>query len=172
MNPPNSIVSFLNAVAAVLEKIINFCCCILLCLIAIPVIIQVFCRSFNIPVVWLGELSTYSVIWVVFLGLAIGYRHGLFAQVDMICHVVPKSWNKYLAYFWDIVGLVIMALILWSSRDYIAHVARRKMLSPEMQLPLWFVYLGPVIGYILTSYFTVVNIVNRFFGHNQKEETA
>jgi hypothetical protein len=33
------------------------------------------------------------------------------------------------------------------------------MFSPELRWPLYLVYLGPVLGYIFTAYFTAVNIL-------------
>lgn len=161
MAEQNVFLRFVNGLAGILEKCINFCACILLAVVSLAVVIQVLGRQYNIPVVWLGELSTFAVIWTIFFGLAIGYRHGLFAQVDIICHVTPASWRKYLSILWDIVGLAIMTWILWSCRDYLAHVARRKMLSAELRIPLFYVYLGPVLGYLFTSYFTLANIVNK-----------
>lgn len=160
MNEQHGALRLLNVIAAVLEKIINFFACILLSVVAVAVVVQVLGRNFNIPVVWLGELSTFAVIWAIFLGLAIGYRNGLFAQVDIICHVTPAGWRKYLVIVWDIISLVLITWILWSSRDYIAHVMRRKMLSPELRFPLWAVYMGPILGYVFTAYFVLVNILN------------
>jgi hypothetical protein len=54
-----------------------------------------------------------------------------------------------------------MLMILVSSRTYIAHVWNRNTLSAELRWPLYLVYLGPVLGYIFTSYFTVVNILTK-----------
>lgn len=161
MSEKKGVLRILHLISALLEKFINFWACVLLVVISLAVIVQVLGRTTNIPVVWLGELSTYCTIWVVFMGLAIGYKHGLFAQVDIICHIVSKSWKKYLEILWGVVALIIMGLILWSSRDYIAHVARAKTASPELRLPLYLVYLGPIIGYIFTCWFTLVNIADQ-----------
>jgi TRAP-type C4-dicarboxylate transport system permease small subunit len=108
----------------------------------------------------------YAVIWTVFFGLAVGYRHGMLAQVDLICHVIPKRFKKTLGITWDIVGLVLMLIILVSSRDYIAHMWRRNILSSELRWPLYLVYLGPVVGYIFTGYFTLVNILTKLMGNS------
>lgn len=160
---PRLLPRILHGIGDALEKVINFAASVLLVVITIAVVVQVFGRSFNIPVVWLGELSTYSTIWAVFLGLAIGYKHGLFAQVDIICHVAPKSWTKYLSIFWEIAALVIMGIILWSSRDYIAHVMKSRTLSSELRVPLYYVYMGPITGYIFTSYYCIVNLVDKLY---------
>jgi C4-dicarboxylate transporter DctQ subunit len=150
----------INAVAQSVEMVMNVLSSVLLLFIALSVIIQVFGREINIPVVWLGELSVYSLIWLVFFGLALGYRNGLFAQVDIISHFIPVRWKPYLVIFWDLVGLVIMIMILVSNNDYLQYVAKSGTRSSELKIPLYLVYMGPMIGYLATCFFTVVNMVN------------
>jgi TRAP-type C4-dicarboxylate transport system permease small subunit len=159
MDTRMKVLTVLNRIGDGIEKCINFFASIFLAIIALSVIIQVLCRHINIPVVWLGELSVFAVIWTVFWGLAAGYRHGMLAQVDLICHLIPKRAHKALSILWDLVCLAFMLIILVSSRNYILHIWNRKMFSPELRWPLYLVYLGPVLGYIFTAYFTVVNIL-------------
>lgn len=157
-----NVLAVLNKIGDGLEKGINVFACISLVTIAISVVIQVLFRYVNIPVVWLGELSVFAVIWTVFFGLAVGYRHGMLAQVDIICHLIPNRFRKILGIIWELTGLAIMLAILVSSRHYISHVYARKILSPELRWPLYLVYMGPVLGYIFTAYFTLVNILAKF----------
>jgi TRAP-type C4-dicarboxylate transport system permease small subunit len=159
MDKKIKVLAVLNKIGDGIEKCINFFACIFLVIIALSVIIQVLCRHFHIPVVWLGELSVFAVIWTVFLGLAAGYRHGMLAQVDIICQLIPKRAHKALSVLWDLVCLALMLIILVSSRSYIFHIWNRKLFSPELRWPLYLVYLGPVLGYLFTGYFMAVNIL-------------
>jgi TRAP-type C4-dicarboxylate transport system permease small subunit len=156
----NKFLSTLNRGADIIEKVINFFICVFIGLIAMAVVVGVFGRMGNIPVVWLGELSTYSTIWAAFFGLATGYRNGLFARVDIITHIIP-SYLRHLEIVWDILSVIIMGIIVWSCRDYIAYVARSGTESPELNLPLYLVYMGPVLGYIFTSIFCLENVCNK-----------
>jgi TRAP-type C4-dicarboxylate transport system permease small subunit len=174
MNKKMKTLVLLNRIGDGIEKCINFFACVFLVIIALAVIIQVLCRQINIPVVWLGELSVFGVIWTVFFGLAAGYRHGMLARVDLICHILPPRSHKALSVIWDLACLVLMLIILVSSREYILHIWNRKMFSPELRWPLYLVYLGPVLGYIFTSYFVVVNILTSLMtaGETGKTETG
>jgi C4-dicarboxylate transporter DctQ subunit len=154
--------TILHRFACTLEKAVNVCVLLFLAVLAVSVIIQVLGRSFNIPVAWLGELSIFCLIWLVFFGLSIGYRHGLFAQVDVICFIIPAGWKKYMQILWDLTGLAILFIVIWSSRDYILHTYRSRTVSSELELPLYIVYMGPVLGYIFTAVFTVVKLIDRF----------
>jgi TRAP-type C4-dicarboxylate transport system permease small subunit len=170
VNKEPKFLTVMNVIAAGIEKGINFFGCVFLALVAIAVVIQVFGRTVNIPVVWLGELSVFAVIWAVFFGLAVSYKHGMLAQVDLILHLTPKSWEKPLRVFWDLTGLALMTVILISSRGYVFRVWERKTLSPELRLPLFAVYLGPVLGYIFTIYFTLINIITRICTWRREDE--
>lgn len=161
MEKKNGIVYRLNWFGDVLEKIFNFCVIIFLIGVAVAVSILVLGREVNIPVVWLDELSTYAVVWLVFFGMALGYKKGQFPKVDVICVVLPKSFRPYIEIFWDVVGAVILTLILWSAKDYIIHTYKSGTTSAQLRLPLYLVYCGPIIGYLFTLYFTIVNIVNK-----------
>jgi C4-dicarboxylate transporter DctQ subunit len=164
MRKRTNILAVLGKIGDRLEKCINVFACIFLVIVAVAVIIQVLCRHINIPVVWLGELSVFAVIWTVFFGLALGYRHGMLAQVDIICHLLPRAFRRILGIFWDITSLALMLLVLVSSREYIAHVWARKILSPELRWPLYLMYLGPVLGYLFTAYFALLNILSKLTG--------
>ena len=173
MNKKKNFLTVLIKISDILDKVIGFFACIFLLIVTLAVTSQVLFREMNIPVVWLGELSVYALIWMVFFGLAMAYKHNMLVKVDIICHIVPERFHKILSIIWDLCGLVLMLIILISSRDYITHIERRKLLSPELRWPLYIVYLGPVLGFIFTSFFTLVNIITAFWqGNKTTEETV
>ncbi|MCI8650567.1 MAG: TRAP transporter small permease [Anaerotruncus sp.] len=170
MAEKKGIVYGMNRLGDQMEKVLNVVAAIMLGIIAIAVIILVLGREINIPVVWLDEISTYAVIWAIFFGLALGYKNGLFPKVDIICAVLPKSVHKYLGIFWDLVGAVMLTMILWSGKDYILHTYSSGTTSAQLKVPLYLVYSGPMIGYLFTLYFTIVNIVNQIAALGKKGE--
>lgn len=159
----------LNRIGDWLEKILNVLAAALLGVISIAVVILVVGRESNIPVVWLEEISAYSVVWAVFFGLALGYKNGLFPKVDIICTIIPKKYREYLPVFWDLVGLFMLGVILWSGKDYILYAYSSGTTSAQLRIPLYIVYLGPMIGYAFTLYFTVLNILNQIAALREKK---
>lgn len=153
MSKSECVLQKMNRIGDVVESILN-----VLAVISVAVVILVLGREINIPVVWLDEISTYSVVWVVFIGLALGYRNDMFPRVDIICHLIPQKWNQYLGIFWDVVALVFLCLIMVSGKDYIVRTFQSGTTSAQLNMPLYIVYLGPIIGYLCTTYFTICNI--------------
>ena len=170
MPEKKGIVYQMNRVADMMEKFLNLCAILLLAVISIAVIILVLGREVNIPVVWLDEISTYSVVWVIFVGLALGYKHGMFPRVDIICNFTPKSWKPYYDVFWDVIALAFLLIVLWSGKDYIIQAFNSKTTSAQLRLPLYIVYMGPMIGYLFTLYFTICNIVTNLAGLKTRKE--
>lgn len=149
----NPIVGAVAKVSNGLEKVIEFFTCIFLVVVAVTVAAGVVGRNMNIPVVWLGELGTYSCMWATFFGMSLGYKHGLFANVDFLTQRCSPFIKELFKIFWQIFAMVFLGVVLWSSRDYISFVMKAGTMSPEMRIPLYLVYLGPILGYIFTLIF-------------------
>lgn len=170
MPEKKGIVYRMNRIGDLMEKFLNLCAILLLAIVAISVVILVLGREVNIPVVWLDEISTYSVVWIIFIGLALGYKHNMFPRVDIICNLTPKSWKPYYDVFWDVVALAFLLIVVWSGKDYIIQAYNSKTTSAQLRLPLYVVYMGPIIGYLFTLYFTICNIVTNIAGMKKRKE--
>ena len=161
MKEQNSIVKELNQIAAVFEKILNIFIGIFVGVLGLSVFIGVLGRNINIPVVWLDEVSTYCCIWATFFGFAVASRHGMLSNVDAFIHGFSERVKAYMSIFWIIFGCFFMGIVLWSEKDYIAYAYNAGTLSAQLRIPLFYVYLGPMIGYLFAIYFGIVNIVNK-----------
>ena len=161
MKEQNSIVKELNQIAAVFEKILNIFIGISVGVLGLSVFIGVLGRNINIPVVWLDEVSTYCCIWATFFGFAVASRHGMLSNVDAFIHGFSERAKAYMSIFWIIFGCFFMGIVLWSGKDYIAYAYNAGTLSAQLRIPLFYVYLGPMIGYLFAIYFGIVNIVNK-----------
>jgi TRAP-type C4-dicarboxylate transport system permease small subunit len=161
MNNKNALLGVLDNIASKFEKVIEVIVSILLTLIALAVFVGVIGRNINIPVVWLGELSTYSTIWVTFFGFALAYKYDMFANVDLISGKLSERNKKIIQILWNVFAIAFMTLLLWSGKDYIAHVAKSGTVSSELRIPLSIVYMGPFIGYIFTTYFGIVKLIKQ-----------
>ena len=161
MKEQNSIVKELNQIAAVFEKILNIFIGIFVGVLGLSVFIGVLGRNINIPVVWLDEVSTYCCIWATFFGFAVASRHGMLSNEDAFIHGFSERAKAYMSIFWIIFGCFFMGIILWSGKDYIAYAYNAGTLSAQLRIPLFYVYLGPMIGYLFAIYFGIVNIVNK-----------
>lgn len=161
MPEQSKVVAMLNRISDRMEKILNIFIGIFVGALGISVFTGVIGRNVNIPVVWLDEVSTYSCIWATFFGFAVASKHGMLSNVDAFIHKVSKKKREYFEIFWNVFGCIFMGIVLWSAKDYILYAFWAETVSPQMRVPLGFVYMGPVIGYLFAVFFGIVNIVNQ-----------
>lgn len=172
MNNQKNLVEKLDRFASKLEKPLEICVSIFLAVISIAIFILVFGRNVNIPVVWLGELSTYCAIWTTFFGFALAYRYDMFANIDIITRFVSPERKKVLELVWNVFAILFMVIVAWSSKDFILHVFKSGTKSPEMRAPLYIIYLGPIISYLITTFFGVVKLLKQLSGLNLISQKA
>ncbi|NQT60397.1 MAG: TRAP transporter small permease subunit [Bacteroidetes bacterium] len=144
-----------------IERIIKVVLAVTIATLFITVVLSVTTRNFNFPVVWLGELGTFSCIWAIFMGMALAYRQDLFPSVDIFHSLISTKTRSVLSVVYDVLILFFLFAVLWSSRIFLAHLQNSGQISPELRLPMIYAYLGPVLGYIFTAFFCLTSLVGK-----------
>lgn len=169
MSEQKGIVKVLNQISDAVEKVLNVFIGIFVGVLGLSVFAGVLGRNVNIPVVWLDEVSTYCCIWATFFGFAVASKHGMLSNVDAFIHRFSERTKAVMAVFWIAFGCVFMGIVLWSGREYIAYAYQAGTMSAQLRIPLVYVYLGPMIGYIFAVYFGIVDIINRVIAFRSSE---
>lgn len=151
----------IDNIANKIEKMIEWVACILLVVLVLAVISSILTRNMNIPIVWLGELGTFSFLWVTFFSMALAYRHNLFPNVDIINRFVAGKGAQLLSLYLELIVMAFLGIVLWSARDFMTYLASSGHVSAEMRIPMVYVYIGPVLGYVLTLFFSIVNMCGK-----------
>ena len=131
---------------SLVEQLFNVLCSLLVGILAITVIIGVLFRNIGVPVVWLGELGTFSTIWVTFLGIGLAYRNKMHPNVDLITHLIKPSRKIYFEMIWDITAAIIALIIMISVIDFMKYLKMNGHASSELGWQFFYVYLIPCIG--------------------------
>ena len=148
-------------ISDVIERVIKIVLAATIATLFITVVISVTTRNINIPVVWLSELGTFSCIWAIFMGMALAYRQDLFPNVDIFHSLMSTKIRSVLSIVYDVLILLFLFVVLWSSRLFLAHLQTSGQISPELRVPMVFAYLGPVLGYIFTAFFCLTSLVGK-----------
>jgi TRAP-type C4-dicarboxylate transport system permease small subunit len=107
-----------NAVATVLVAV-------LLAIVAIAVMGQVTVRfiltafGINISAPWTEEIARYTLIWMVFLGAAIGVRHARMIALEFGVRKLPKGVGVPLRYAVMIMSIAFFGLLFWVGMDFL-----------------------------------------------------
>lgn len=133
---------------------------------------QVLNRNFfKLPLPWLDEASTYSMIYMALIGTEAGLRDGsqisVTAVVDKL-HGKTRSLVKIAA---KIVLLVFSSSVLVSAVQMVGRQIETGQTSSAMQLPMWVPYLALVISFamiVLVQGATTIRMIADF-NHPQED---
>jgi len=142
-------VSAIDAMNAVLTVIVG----LLLAIVAGAVFYQVLVRfvltaaGINISAPWTEELARYTLIWMVFLGAAVGVRHARMIALEFGIRRLPAHVGIPIRY--GVMGLCIafFGLLFWIGLDFIA--LGRTETSPVLGITKDRVYWAMPVGMVL-----------------------
>ena len=122
----------------------------------------------KINLTWAQELCIFLFIWMAKFGAAYGVRHGTHVGVDTLVRSLPPRQARWLtlvglfggALFTGIIGTVSAVFVWHKGLDYsvmsVLHLDTTGLLegdvSPDLEWPLWAVYLCIPLGSLLMCY--------------------
>lgn len=140
---------------------------LLVIMVTVVVLLQIGFRFFlNSPLSWSGELATYFLVWLTFLGLAIAQRD----KAHVALHILPDlhgasaiaiRWVRWLA------AAALFAVMGGGGLD-LAFMHNVES-SPAMGLPIWVVYLGLPLGGILGLWHVMMELPGVIRGEKEEE---
>ena len=109
------------------------------------------------------EIVLFSLMWAVLLSLGQAGRKGFHIRIDMVFERLPKSWQKGVSIVTSGLSLFYSSLILISTALVIPHLKAMKLVSyTPLELPMWIVNLGVLIGAILLCTFYLESLIKEF----------
>jgi TRAP-type C4-dicarboxylate transport system permease small subunit len=100
---------------------------------------------FAISFRWSDELTRYIFIYIVFLGIAIAYRHGDHVVIEIVTRFIPDRLRRWLAVpVHAIIGC--MMLILGITGVWLTFGRMGQALTPGLQIPRAYMHAALPIG--------------------------
>lgn len=127
------------------ESIIIF----LLAVISIVELMQVICRNVpGIPALsWAEEMARYAWVVTVFISLPFTIRTSTTLRVTALVEAFPWKLTNIMNIIVDIVTVVVMGIMAWTTTTVIGQVQVGGSVSPAMQIPMWILYVIIFIGF-------------------------
>jgi TRAP-type C4-dicarboxylate transport system permease small subunit len=142
-------VSVIDGLNVVLTVIVG----LLLAVVACSVMYQVLVRfvltaaGFNISAPWTEELARYTLIWMVFLGAAVGVRHARMIALEFGIRKLPPRAGIPLRYAAMLLAMGFFGLLVWVGLDFVD--LGRSETSPVLGITKDRVYWAMPVGMAL-----------------------
>jgi C4-dicarboxylate transporter, DctQ subunit len=106
----------------------------------------------RIDMTWAQELCVYMFIWVAKFGAAYGVRTGIHVGVDVLVKRLPPGLRRIVIVFALLAGALFTGVIGTLGAQLVWDRAQTEDTSPDMEAPMWFVYLAIPCGSYLMCF--------------------
>lgn len=124
---------------------------VLLLIMSLAMGAQIIARYiFNSPLSWSEELSRFLFVWSGFLSISYCFKKQISIKIDQIVSLLPK---KVAAIFKIIEKVTMLAFYFYMvpfAWTYFNNAVVSGQLSPAMQIPMYIIYIAPLVGFILS----------------------
>ncbi|HET9651778.1 MAG TPA: TRAP transporter small permease [Usitatibacter sp.] len=112
----------------------------------------VYDELFKLNLAWAQELCIYMFVWMAKFGAAYGVRTGIHVGVDVLVNKLPPRMRFGSILFGLLGGAFFTAVIGTFGSIFVWDMAHTDQTSPDMELPMWIVYLAIPCGSYLMSF--------------------
>jgi C4-dicarboxylate transporter DctQ subunit len=109
-------------------------------------------RYFGGGITWAQELTIYLFIWMAKFGAAYGVRTGIHVGVDVLVRKLRPRRQRRLIAFALGVGAFFTAVVALLGTKFVYFSYRSGQTSPDLEWPMWVVYLAVPLGSALMCY--------------------
>ncbi|MGO9547668.1 MAG: TRAP transporter small permease [Rhodomicrobium sp.] len=114
-----------------------------------------FLSSFSLT--WAQELCIYLFIWMAKFGAAYGVRQGIHVGVDVLINQIGEKARPPVISFALLCGALFTFTIGTFGSVFVYNMAGTDQTSPDLELPMWLVYLAiPAGSYLMCFRFLQV----------------
>ena len=101
---------------------------------------------------WAQELTIYLFIWMAKFGAAYGVRNGIHIGVDFLVNWVRPSIRRKMVMIALSLGMLFTGSIAFFGARWVIFIYGTGQVSPDMEMPMWIVYLAIPFGSGLMCY--------------------
>ena len=106
----------------------------------------------TINMAWAQELCIYMFVWMAKFGAAYGVRTGIHVGVDVLVKQLPKTIGNKLILFGLLAGALFTGVVGTFGAGFVWDLAHTEQVSPDLELPMWIVFLAIPCGSYLMCY--------------------
>ncbi|MFN3578081.1 MAG: TRAP transporter small permease [Tabrizicola sp.] len=106
----------------------------------------------GLKLTWAQEACIYLFIWMAKFGAAYGVRTGIHVGVDILAERLTGSARRAITTVAMSGGVIFTAILTWIGSDFVWHVRAGGQTSPDLEMPMWIVYLAVPLGSALMCF--------------------
>ncbi len=105
---------------------------------------------FNSPLSWSEELSRFLFVWSGFLSISYCFKKQISIKIEQIVSLLPTKVAAVFKIIEKVTMLVFYIYMVPFAWTYFNNAITSGQLSPAMQIPMYIIYIAPLVGFILS----------------------
>ncbi|MBI3149516.1 MAG: TRAP transporter small permease [Betaproteobacteria bacterium] len=101
---------------------------------------------------WAQELCIYLFVWMAKFGAAYGVRTGIHVGVDVLINQLGERSRRKFILFGLLAGALFTVTVGSMGANFVWHLAHTEQISPDLEVPVWIVYLAIPCGSYLMCF--------------------
>lgn len=139
----------------------------------VVIFIQVIMRYvFKNSLVWSEELARYCFIWLIFIAASYGCKKRAQIKIEAALKLFPKKARSYVIIVGDLLVLILTGYLFCSGISLVRFQIVYHKVSPAIGLPMWVVYMAPVVGFGLIIIREIQVILAQVSALNQTDKNG
>ncbi|MBC7338247.1 MAG: TRAP transporter small permease [Firmicutes bacterium] len=101
-------------------------------------VLNIIGRSIGHQLVWVGEFSSYAVVWAVYLGVALVLREGGHVKVELVSERLPPRARAVMRILGDDLPTMVFSIfVVWRSAYMVQVAWQTQRETPLLGIPVW-----------------------------------
>ncbi|MEM1387074.1 MAG: TRAP transporter small permease [Pseudomonadota bacterium] len=121
----------------------------------------------NATPTWVEQVALLLVVWITFLGAAVGVRRGTHLSVDFIRDAAPPMMRKSALLFCSLALLFFGAMLAW--QGYVMYERTARRMIPLLDISEGWRAVPVVIGGVMIFLFSIDDLIRRVL---RREDSA
>ena len=142
--------------------------------IALIACIVILCFNISLRLIgssttWAEEVIRFTMVWITFIALSIGFSRGTHYGIDVIQRIPSISFKKCVVLFTYLCAIVFSVFLVYYGAKYTLLTIKSGQISTALELPMWIVYLAVPLGGAMNILELLVLIVKKLKNWNKGE---
>jgi len=139
--------------------------------ILLVVLLQVASRLLSVPVAWTEEATRYLFIWMIFLGIAAGFRTVEMARVTVFLGAFPALVRRFSVWIYALSSILFFILIAWTGANLVRQQYMMNETAATLVIPMWMIGAVLPISAVLALFAIIASLRTRYQSIAHPEET-
>lgn len=154
------------------EHLEEYALSFLLAVIASVMMLEVIMRyAFNSSLSWAEEVSRYAFVWSALVSIGYSIKEKSILKVDTLVEALPKKLKDFVSNFGNLIVTVFFTYLFIHSVPTVEKVVRTGQRSPALGIPMGWIYLAAIVGFLLASIRSIQRLIADFRSSADKEDS-